>query len=186
MRKTDSSTGVSLVTHKDAEFSVLREKEGAFFEMAQSIPSISAFRAYKTKTTLSGKQYTAPVSDRCRVEIPQFWIKNRAAVAVDDGQGNLTEIDAALSEQDGKSYLTFDGGVNREFVVVYKKSVRAGDVNFDGRVSAVDALLALQTAVGSRRLSIYQPDAADLDGDGEITANDAFSILLSTVGKAAE
>ena len=185
VRKTDSTTGISLVTHKDADFSAVRQQDGELFENASDIRSIGAFRVYKTETTLGGEDYTAPVSDNCRVEIPRFWVKNKAAIVAADEQGNLTEIESTLSEQDGKSYLTFNGGVNKEFMLVYKKPAKAGDVNFDGKLSAVDALITLQAAVGSRTLSIYQPEVADLDGDGKLSASDALTILLSVVGKTA-
>ena len=185
VRKTDSTTGISLVTHKDADFSAVRQQDGELFENASDIRSIGAFRVYKTETTHGGEVYTAPVSDTCRVEIPRFWVKDKAAIVAADEQGNLTEIESTLSEQDGKSYLTFNGGVNKEFMLVYKKPAKAGDVNFDGKLSAVDALITLQAAVGSRTLSIYQPEVADLDGDGKLSASDALTILLSVVGKTA-
>ncbi len=185
VRKTDRTTGISLVTHKAADFSAVEQQNGELFEKASATRSIGAFRVYKTETTLDGENYTAPVSDNCRVEIPRFWVKDKAAIVAVDEQGNLTEIESTLYEQDGKNYLTFNGGVNKEFMLVYKKSAKAGDVNFDGKLSAVDALMTLQAAVGSRTLSIYQPEVADLDGDGKITASDALTILLSVVGKTA-
>ena len=185
MRKTDASTGISLVTHKDAEFSAERLESGELYERAEKACSLSAFRVYGTQTLMDSEQYTAPVSDDCRVRIPKFWINEKTAVITADGQGNLTEVETVLTEEDGESYLTFEGGVNSRFILAYKKPVKAGDVNFDGSISAVDALIALQSTVGARKLDIYQPEAADADGDGRVTANDALTILWQTVGRTA-
>jgi hypothetical protein len=54
-----------------------------------------------------------------------------------------------------------------------------GDVNNDGRVMVGDALVTLRTAVGS---SSCPPAACDADGNGTITAADAFRILRFAVG----
>lgn len=58
-----------------------------------------------------------------------------------------------------------------------------GDVNDDGRVSSVDALLTLNAAVGKIRLSERQKNAADVDFDNDTTAADAFKILCFAVKK---
>ena len=57
-----------------------------------------------------------------------------------------------------------------------------GDVNYDGRVDASDALLALQDSVKLTQLDDGQREAADLDGDGKVDAADALSILQKSVG----
>ena len=59
-----------------------------------------------------------------------------------------------------------------------------GDVDFDGKVTASDARLALRLSVG---LEKYPADsaaylAADVSGDGGVTAEDARSILRAAVG----
>lgn len=58
-----------------------------------------------------------------------------------------------------------------------------GDVNDDGRVSSVDALLTLNAAVGKIQLSQKQKNAADVDFDNDITAVDALKILCFAVKK---
>lgn len=59
-----------------------------------------------------------------------------------------------------------------------------GDVDGDGRVSASDALLALQSAVGKIRLAGAKLLSASLSG-GDVTATDALKILQFSVGKTA-
>lgn len=53
-----------------------------------------------------------------------------------------------------------------------------GDVNRDGKVTSVDALMALQMSVGK----IEKSAIADLNGDGRVTSFDAFKILRIAVG----
>lgn len=60
---------------------------------------------------------------------------------------------------------------------------RRGDVNADGKVSAVDARYALQTASGTRTLwDDVDKEFADANKDGQITAVDARYILQAAAG----
>lgn len=52
-----------------------------------------------------------------------------------------------------------------------------GDVAGDGTISIVDALMALQAAAGKITLTDTQKLAANVDGVGRVTANDALLIL---------
>ncbi len=57
-----------------------------------------------------------------------------------------------------------------------------GDVNGDGRVTAIDARWALQAASGTRELTDEQILAADVNGDGKVTAIDARWALQAASG----
>ena len=52
-----------------------------------------------------------------------------------------------------------------------------GDVNGDGKVSALDARWILQYVAGSRAFTARQVEAADLSGDGKVSAIDARGVL---------
>jgi len=54
-----------------------------------------------------------------------------------------------------------------------------GDANDDGAVTATDALVALNAAVG---LAVCEPARCDTDDSGAITASDALAILNAAVG----
>lgn len=59
--------------------------------------------------------------------------------------------------------------------------VELGDVNCDGGLSSVDALLILQLT--ARKItSIPCPEAEDVDGDGLVTALDALAVLQRVAG----
>lgn len=57
-----------------------------------------------------------------------------------------------------------------------------GDVNGDGKITAVDARWVLQAASGARQLSAVQQVLADVNSDGKITAVDARWILQAASG----
>lgn len=61
--------------------------------------------------------------------------------------------------------------------------LQQGDVNGDGTVDAVDALLAMQSSVGLADLTADQKKRADMDGDGNVDSVDALDILNKIVGK---
>lgn len=60
-------------------------------------------------------------------------------------------------------------------------TILKGDVNFDGKITAVDASLVLteiaNIAAGAPTFTPEQFEAADMDGDGKLTAADASAIL---------
>lgn len=60
-----------------------------------------------------------------------------------------------------------------------------GDVNCDGRVSAIDARIVLQAAVEVVTLTDKEYKLADIDGDGKIRAVDA-RIILQTAAEIVE
>lgn len=64
----------------------------------------------------------------------------------------------------------------------YKLVYELGDVNADGKVNATDALMTLESAVGSCKLNKSQNKAADINKDGKITSNDALIMLSISTG----
>ncbi len=56
-----------------------------------------------------------------------------------------------------------------------------GDANGDGKVSLVDATLALQFAVGSRKPTEAQIPSLDLNGDGKIQVGEVIQILRKAI-----
>jgi hypothetical protein len=56
-----------------------------------------------------------------------------------------------------------------------------GDVNGDGDVSVVDAVLALRSVVGLETLGAEAKGAADMDRSGQVDVSDAVLILKKIV-----
>ncbi len=61
---------------------------------------------------------------------------------------------------------------------VYEK----GDVNADGKVTSLDALLALSCSTGMSKLDSDAELRADVNGDGKVTSSDALVILNISTG----
>ncbi len=63
--------------------------------------------------------------------------------------------------------------------LTYASSALEGDLNNDGNVTSVDALIALKMSVGKEKVSL----SADMNGDGEVTSIDAYQILLLSLNR---
>jgi hypothetical protein len=80
----------------------------------------------------------------------------------------------------GLGYLLQTGS---EKVLASEAVSRKGDMNFDGKVTAVDARLCLQTVASSDILSLLPSSkSADVNGDGKVTAVDARIMLQNVAG----
>lgn len=99
---------------------------------------------------------------------------NRAFVAPIGYQLNCDESTNTL-------YVLKNGAVVESYQIV-RISVKLGDVNLDGKITAVDARWALQAASGVRTLTPEQAFAANVNGDATITAVDARWILQAASG----
>jgi hypothetical protein len=62
-------------------------------------------------------------------------------------------------------------------VTILNEAYQRGDLNQDNDITPADAVIALQIAVGSRPFD----GAADVSGDGQVTALDALMILQAAV-----
>lgn len=69
----------------------------------------------------------------------------------------------------------------KELLTQVKDSFVLGDINLDGKVSAIDARIVLLVTVNIQELSGKQVYSADMDGNGEVTAVDARMILQKVV-----
>ena len=59
---------------------------------------------------------------------------------------------------------------------------RLGDVNADGNINSIDALMILQCSVGQTKLDSAQKKAADVNADGGINSIDALDVLRFSIG----
>lgn len=64
-----------------------------------------------------------------------------------------------------------------------RPAYKLGYIDDDDKITASDALCALQMSVGKGTWTDVQRSAANVDGDDKITASDALKILQAAVGK---
>ena len=84
---------------------------------------------------------------------------------------SLLIIHATANRVDGAEVdLTL---VNGTVSVIEENETLKGDVNGDGEITSVDALMALKMSVGRLDVDLR----ADMDGDGSVTAKDALEIM---------
>lgn len=87
---------------------------------------------------------------------------------------HIADISANMAEDYMALEIPGNDGVFR--VISVENSI--GDGNGDGWYTALDALYALQMAVGK----MLEDVAMDINGDGSVTSIDARNILLIAVG----
>ena len=61
--------------------------------------------------------------------------------------------------------------------------IKVGDVDNDGDINSIDALLVLRFSVGLEKLAVLQQRSADVDGNSDIDSLDAMQILQFSVGR---
>ncbi len=74
--------------------------------------------------------------------------------------------------------------ITGDLIITIAASVHKGDVNGDGVVNAVDAMLVLRHCAGKLTLTGGRLSAADANGDGEVNSDDVSLILKQAVGLA--
>ena len=101
--------------------------------------------------------------------------KSKMTVYIPEG----TDINDAFLIPEG--YL---GAIDKDPASILQIAVPLtyGDVNGDGKVTAVDARWVLQAASGTRQLNEVQQVLANVNGDSKITAVDARWILQAASG----
>lgn len=67
-------------------------------------------------------------------------------------------------------------------VAINSAAAAMGDVNADGKINSVDALLVLQQSTKSVSLSANAKKLADVNGDGKVNSSDALEILHVATG----
>lgn len=113
------------------------------------------------------------------------WTSSNTAVAEVNSDGIITAkgngyavISASLEKSNQKASIIV-------LVNSSDTSYELGDVNMDGRVTAVDAMLTLKLALIDNPTDAIT-GLADVNGDGKITAVDAMRILQYATGEITQ
>jgi len=82
----------------------------------------------------------------------------------------------------GRMYIGLDSVTHQRIYSDNQGTILFGDVSGEGEVSAYDAALTAQSAVGLITLTAEQTQAAEVSGEGEVSAYDAALIAQRAVG----
>ena len=180
---------------------------------AYDITGVSADSAYITQYgTETGQTAIAEGKFEVKVPTELLVEGNSYIVLVTDGEvtnntASYSLTDSAITYIDQYSAADFSGtvtvypkSVSSNFIVLlggvfeneltspvvigsYSAPYTLGDVNDDGNIDSVDAMLTLQFYVESRTPTDTQKVSADVDHDTEITPQDAMLVLQYYVEK---
>lgn len=137
-------------------------------------------------TGTKDSQYLLLVLRDQNVPTEQNIVYINQAAAGEDGKLAFTGSDAAypmtMTSGTYYVYLVGDGksfnAAKADASFTYEAGYTLGDVNNDGKINALDAILILRAAVDLTNLNDVQEKAADMNGDGRVNALDAIEVLI--------
>lgn len=137
-------------------------------------------------TGTKDNQYLLLVLRDQNVPTEQNIVYINQAAAGEDGKLAFTDSEAAYPmTMTSGTYYVYLVGADKPFTAdapaasfTYDAGYILGDVNNDGDVNALDAILILRAAVNLTVLSNIQEKVADMNGDGNVDALDAIKVLI--------
>lgn len=137
----------------------------------------------------NGKQYLVVVSSDANKTLNEKTIYYIDQVEAKGGSAAFNVYPKTLS--DGNYYVYLSSNAANGVTALEKVATitatgpayKLGYIDDDDKITASDALCALQMSVGKGTWTDVQRSAANVDGDDKITASDALKILQAAVGK---
>ena len=174
LTKTGSTTVTAYYNNARCEIHIEIFKDEAYVELSQDIITM-----YPDETYTADAQIRNETSNQKR---NIQWTSSNTAVATVNSDGTITAV--------GNGYAVISASLEKSnqkasIIVLVNSSdtsYELGDVNMDGKVTAVDAMLALKLALLDNPTDVIL-GLADVNGDGKITAVDAMRILQYATGE---
>lgn len=177
LTKTGSTTVTAYYNNAKCEIPIEIFKDEAYVEFGQDIVTM-----YADETYTADAQIRNETSNQKR---NIQWTSSNAAVATVNSDGTITAV--------GNGYAVVSASLEKSsqkasIIVLVNSSATSyelGDVNMDGKVTAVDAMLTLKLALIDNPTDAIT-GLADVNGDGKITAVDAMRILQYATGEITQ
>ena len=177
LTKTGSTTVTAYYRDARCEIPIEIFKDEAYVELSQDIVTM-----YADETYTADAQIRNETSNQKR---NIQWTSSNTAVATVNSDGTITAV--------GNGYAVVSASLEKSnqkagIIVLVNSSdtsYELGDVNMDGRVTAVDAMLTLKLALIDNPTDAIT-GLADVNGDGKITAVDAMRILQYATGEITQ
>lgn len=177
LTKTGSTTVTAYYNNARCEIPIEIFKDEAYVELSQDIITM-----YPDETYTADAQIRNETSNQKR---NIQWTSSNTAVATVNSDGTITAV--------GNGYAVISASLEKSnqkasIIVLVNSSdtsYELGDVNMDGKVTAVDAMLALKLALLDNPTDVIL-GLADVNGDGKITAVYAMRILQYATGEITQ
>lgn len=177
LTKTGSTTVTAYYNNARCEIPIEIFKDEAYVELSQDIITM-----YPDETYTADAQIRNETSNQKR---NIQWTSSNTAVATVNSDGTITAV--------GNGYAVISASLEKSnqkasIIVLVNSSdtsYELGDVNMDGKVTAVEAMLALKLALLDNPTDVIL-GLADVNGDGKITAVDAMRILQYATGEITQ
>lgn len=177
LTKTGSTTVTAYYNNARCEIPIEIFKDEAYVELSQDIITM-----YPDETYTADAQIRNETSNQKR---NIQWTSSNTAVATVNSDGTITAV--------GNGYAVVSASLEKSnqkasIIVLVNSSdtsYELGDVNMDGKVTAVDAMLTLKLALIDNPTDAIT-GLADVNGDGKITAVDAMRILQYATGEITQ
>lgn len=177
LTKPCSTTVTAYYNNAKCEIPIEIFKDEAYVEFGQDIVTMYADETY----TADAKIRNETSNQKRNIQ----WTSSNTAVATVNSDGTITAV--------GNGYAVVSASLEKSnqkagIIVLVNSSdtsYELGDVNMDGKVTAVDAMLALKLALLDNPTDVIL-GLADVNGDGKITAVDAMRILQYATGEITQ
>lgn len=147
-------------------------------QLSVSVAKVEDGNNFSINVKDDGKAVSPNGSVTVKIAVPSGMDASACKVYFASGE-EYTYVNAVL--EDG--YLVFQTTKLGDFLVTEKAlTAILGDVNGDGKVTAIDARWVLQIAAGVKTVTAEDKALADVNGDGKVTAIDARKILQIAAG----
>lgn len=177
LTKTGSTTVTAYYNNAKCEIPIEIFKDEAYVEFGQDIVTMYPDETYSVDAQVR--------NDTSNEKRSLQWTSSNTAVAEVNSDGIIIAkgngyavISASLEKSSQKASIIV-------LVNSSATSYELGDVNMDGKVTAVDAMLALKLALLDNPTDAIL-GLADVNGDGKITAVDALRILQYATGEITQ
>lgn len=177
LTKTGATTVTAYYNNAKCEIPIEIFKDEAYVEFGQDIVTMYPDETYSVDAQVR--------NDTSNEKRSLQWTSSNTAVAEVNSDGTITAV--------GNGYAVISASLEKSsqkasIIVLVNSSATSyelGDVNMDGKVTAVDAMLALKLALLDNPTDAIL-GLADVNGDGKITAVDAMRILQYATGEITQ
>ena len=175
--------GEAVLTDGETEITIEKEDNSAFENIVLNVDLLSMVEdevVYDITLTNNGVEVQPDGAVIVKIPVPATMDPEQIKVYHLSENGNYTNMNAEYI--DGYMVFTTDHFSQYVLTTEEKVTVLLGDVNGDGKLSAIDARWTLQYSAGNREFTAEQIAAADANGDGKVSAIDARWILQASAG----